>query len=81
MQFLLELAARKNALPLPLFEERAALRLPPETHTLLGASYRITSQRNPARAPAAPAPIAPLHAPDGEAAPSAPPAQKRRLDQ
>lgn len=43
--FLMELASRKNSIPLPLLDDKLGLRLPADKHTLLGAHYRITSQR------------------------------------
>lgn len=44
---MLELAARKNVIPLPSIEAHTGLRLPMDKNTLLGANYRITSQRKP----------------------------------
>lgn len=44
-EFLVDLAAKKNSLPLPLIpEEEGVLRLPPEKHCLVSANYRLTSQ-------------------------------------
>lgn len=44
-EFLMELSSRKNSIPLPLLDDKIGLRLPADKHTLLGAHYRITSQR------------------------------------
>jgi transcription initiation factor TFIID subunit 9B len=37
----MELAAEKNATPLPLIPERYGIRLPPEQYCLTGANFQI----------------------------------------
>jgi hypothetical protein len=37
----MELAAKKNAQPLPLIREKTGLRLPPERHCLLSLNYQL----------------------------------------
>ena len=55
---MMEVASRRNAIPLPPIEDKPGLRLPPDSHALLGAKYRITSQRQPSTVRAPPLVIA-----------------------
>lgn len=46
--FMMEMAARRNAIPLPPCDDAGyGPRIPSDSSTLLGASYRVTSQRRP----------------------------------
>ena len=53
---------------MPIFDEKTGLRLPPDQNTLLGASYRITSQRRPAKTIPAGHPLAHYAPPEADAA-------------
>ena len=45
LQFLLDIARTKNALPLPLIQERSGLRLPPERYCLTSNNYKVKSKK------------------------------------
>ncbi|XP_031552788.1 transcription initiation factor TFIID subunit 9B-like [Actinia tenebrosa] len=49
--FLIEIARQKNRIPLPQFQPKSGLRLPPDRYCLTGKNYKVRAQKKPPMRP------------------------------